>query len=132
MIDGLAVAADQIEFGCFGSMSSLTNRICIKLGQQKIQPGKLSHFDTFGVHGLEHCCTYRFGIVKVFVGHQFQTQIETPSRYAGDGYIDAVRRGSAHGASNDQAWLSTATISSINLEKSSTRSLRVLMTPALG
>src|SRR5437764_6566748 len=130
MIDGLAMAANQIEFGCFGSMLSLANSFRIKLGQQKIQPGKLSHPDTFGVHGLEHCRTYRFGIAEVFVAHQFQAQIETPPRYAGDGYINAVRRGSAHGASNDQAWLSKgtfspATISSIKLEKSSTRSLRV-------
>jgi len=70
VVDGLAVASDQVQRARANFALGLQYGVSVKLTQKKIQPRKLSHAGARGVHGLQYGRAHCGRITKVLMAKQ--------------------------------------------------------------
>src|SRR6185437_8495495 len=108
VIEGLPMAADEIEFGDFVSLSRRVHRIRITFSQKKVEARQLGDGCSLRVHGCEYGLAHRARVVKMFMRNEIEMKASATATDANNRNIDAIRRCAAHHTRDNHALLAAA------------------------
>ncbi len=101
MVERLSVTADEFALQTRAPLRS-ADRIGIEFAQQEIQAREIGDAGGAGVHGGENRAAHLGWEGKLIVRQQFESRAKAASLDAHQSDVDAVRRGAAHDAGDDQ------------------------------
>src|SRR4029077_1943423 len=108
MIDGLSMAAHQLQLSCARLFLRLADRVGVELSQAKIQPRKLRHAGLGGIHGGQNGLSHWFRIVEVVMAQEIKMQVIALAAKPHQGHVHAIGRSSTHHSGDDQTLISFA------------------------